>query len=79
MKIRVRFFASFRELVGHSQLELELASSTTVSQLRELINRRFPSLENASGRVAVNTQFAEPGQVLQEGDEVALLPPLSGG
>lgn len=79
MKVRVRFFASLRELVGQGQVEMELAPATTIAQLREIMNRRFPGLERASVRLAVNTQFAEPGQVLHEGDEIAWLPPLSGG
>ncbi|HEX77395.1 MAG TPA: molybdopterin converting factor subunit 1 [Dehalococcoidia bacterium] len=79
MKIRVRFFAGLRELAGHRQIELEVPPATTVASLRELVGDRFPGLKRAPAQVAVNAEFAPPEQVLQAGDEVALLPPMSGG
>ena len=79
MRISVRFFASFRELAGLSQVELEVPYGSTTDNLRQLLLERFPSFQRGPMLMAVNAEFADPEQVLQNGDEVALFPPLSGG
>lgn len=79
MKVKVRFFASCREIAGQPQVELELTKGETVSSVLNKIRHDFPRLSLADILVAVNQEFAAPGYVLHEGDEVALIPPVSGG
>lgn len=81
MKIRVKLFASVRQALGRSLLELELPEGATVADLRAQLQSQFAQLhlENAGVLVAVNLRYAKPDRVLQEGDEVALIPPVGGG
>lgn len=81
MKVKVKLFALVRQLVGRSELELELPDGATVADLQRRLQARFPQLHLESGGVllAVNLRYAGPDQPLQEGDEVALIPPVGGG
>jgi molybdopterin synthase catalytic subunit len=81
MNVRVRFFAATRDIVGQRELDLELSGTPTVSILLEELMRRYPELARivSSVRVAVNREYAEATQALAENDEVALIPPVSGG
>lgn len=81
MKIKVKLFALVRQLVGRSELELELPDGATVADLQSRLQAEFPQLHLGNGGVllAVNLRYARPDQVLQEGNEVALIPPVGGG
>ncbi len=81
MQIEVRFFALYRERAGRNHLTLELESEATVSRLVEEIRQLFPDLAPPTVDivVAVNTDYAAPHTVLRDGDNVALIPPVSGG
>jgi MoaE-MoaD fusion protein len=81
MRVSVLFFGPLREATGSKELSLGLEAGATVGQLRALLADSLPALE-ASGariRVSVNREFASDARVLADGDEVALLPPVSGG
>jgi len=79
--IIVRYFAAHREITGRSDETLTLAPGTTVGALWTLLTERYPRLAGYSGRLlfAVNQEFAAPDQSLRHGDEVAFIPPVSGG
>mgnify|MGYP001030999040 FL=1 len=81
MHLDVTFFALYRERAGLRQLALELPEGGTVSDLTGAIRHRFPNLapSNVKIVVAVNSEYADPELALQEGDEVCLIPPVSGG
>lgn len=81
MHLDVTFFALYRERAGLRQLALELPEGGTVSDLTGVIRHKFPNLAppNVKIVVAVNSEYAEPDLALQEGDEVCLIPPVSGG
>lgn len=81
MKVRVLFFASLREHAGVREIELTLESGHTAGDLWETLVNRFPAIEpiGASVSFAVNREYAERSQRLSDGDEVALIPPVSGG
>lgn len=81
MKIKVRLFARYRELVGNGETNLQLPPGTTVGAFKSQIDNHFPQLKNYSANllVALNGEFADNSLILKEGDEIALLPPLSGG
>ncbi|MGH7545484.1 MAG: MoaD/ThiS family protein [Gemmatimonadota bacterium] len=80
MRVRALFFAAYREWAGHDSLEAELRPGATVADLVAEI-RRAPGLDRlpAAPVVAVNEAYARLDQGLEEGDEVAFLPPVSGG
>jgi molybdopterin converting factor subunit 1 len=81
MKVRLRFFARCREIAGESETELELEKGSTITSIREKLEQCFPELSSlgSSLLLAVNGEFAAPHLELKEGDEIALLPPMSGG
>ncbi|HEU0122829.1 MAG TPA: molybdenum cofactor biosynthesis protein MoaE [Bryobacteraceae bacterium] len=81
MRIRVLFFGILRDLTGQRECELELPEGTTAAGVFDDFARRFPALEQArrSVTVARNQEFADPSVLLADGDELALLPPVSGG
>ena len=76
MQVRVRLFAVLRERAGASELTLELpdgASVATALQHVEWLTGEVPVV------MAVNREYAEPAQILRDDDELALIPPVSGG
>jgi len=82
MRVRVLYFAILKDLFRRDQEEIELAAGTTVAGLLQALRER--GVESAgrvwsSMAVAVNQEYASVDSVLQDGDEVALLPPVSGG
>jgi molybdopterin synthase catalytic subunit len=81
MKIRLRLFASVREIVGDRELVLEVPQGIKAAALLELLVSRYPRLQGLVPclKIAVNQEYVEGGHVLAEGDEVALIPPVSGG
>lgn len=83
MKVNVLYFAVSREVVGKSQEELELADGCSTQKLLTRLVEAYPGLESVMKACvfAVNQEYVPPGQemVLKDGDEVAIIPPLSGG
>jgi threonine synthase len=81
MHVTVRFFATLRDQAGLEQTRLNLADDSSVAALLGRITEAHPSLEAALPHVlvAVNNKYAFPDTPLNEGDEVALFPPISGG
>jgi molybdopterin converting factor subunit 1 len=81
MRVRVLFFASVRELSGCRESEWEVPEQTTVGDLRRELVARYPALAALQRvlAVAVNAEYAADSTVLQPGDEVAFIPPVSGG
>ena len=80
MKVEVLLFASYREKAGVRRLALELREGATVGDLGHAMRARFPGLpEPERIVVAVNNEYQEHDFVLSDGDEAALIPPVSGG
>jgi molybdopterin synthase catalytic subunit len=81
MKIQLLLFGSLRESVGESRLEVELADGATVATLRDWLAERSEIVEKLGDRLAasINMEVADPDGVLEDGDEVAFLPPVAGG
>jgi molybdopterin synthase catalytic subunit len=76
MQVRVRLFAGLRERAGADEVELELPEGALVGDALE----RMRALTNGVPVVmAVNREYAAPAQALHAGDEIALIPPVSGG
>lgn len=81
MKVRVRFFAALREIIGKELVEIDVSSGTTAGALFETLATDHPKLGPFARviQVAINKEFALPETELKAGDEVAFLPPVSGG
>lgn len=81
MQIKVLFLGPARDFAQTDSLDVELPEACQVGQLRDELVRRFPTMRNSvpAIRLAVNRSFANDEHVLQAGDEVALIPPVSGG
>ena len=81
MQVRVLFFGVTREITGLQGEAAQLAKGARLGELFEQYAGRFPRLGEMrrSLLLAVNRDFGKPERVLQENDEVAFLPPVSGG
>ncbi len=81
MKVRVILFAIHREKLGQGEVEMELPAGASVSDLLKGMTNRFPEFGDLKDglMVAVNTEYVDSQSVLNNGDEVALIPTVSGG
>src|SRR5947209_6669548 len=81
MRIRVLFFGALKDLVGRGADEVSLPETATVGDVLAHYERQAPRLRQyaASLALSVNQEYVGPTARLREGDEVALLPPVSGG
>ena len=81
MKVRVRAFAAVREALGTGETEVSVAPGTDVAGLLAGLAAAYPNARLGERRVAVavNRAYAPPDLLLADGDEVALIPPVSGG
>ncbi len=81
MRVRVRLFAWLREAAGHRQMDVELAPSATVEACWAELSSRIPALAAQRLRLqaAVNRRYATFETALNDGDEVAFIPPVAGG
>ncbi|MSV35295.1 MAG: molybdenum cofactor biosynthesis protein MoaD [Bryobacterales bacterium] len=79
--IRVLFFGAIRDVVGRREDSLEVPAGSTLGSVFEHYAVRFPKLKEmaASTVLALNQQFSSPAAPVADGDEVAFLPPVSGG
>ncbi len=81
MRVTVRLFARLREIAGHAMLERDVPAGATAQTVWDGLAREFPEISQYVGvtSCAVNEEYSKFGAMLQEGDEVAFLPPVSGG
>lgn len=81
MQFDVRLFALYRERAGASVVSVELPLGGTVGDLTTAVRGDYPHLAPPEVRivVAVNAEYADDDLSLQPGDEVCLIPPVSGG
>lgn len=80
MKVSVLFFALFRERAGTSRAEIELPDRATPMELMTLLRNEYsllPVLDSVL--IAVNSEYVDSDAPLHDGDEVAIIPPVSGG
>ncbi len=81
MDVRIRLFASLREAVGASEISVEIPEGEPVSRLLDEAQQQHPALANRCDGVvvAVNREYVDQSTAIAAGDEVALIPPVSGG
>jgi molybdopterin synthase catalytic subunit len=81
MRINVKLFAVLREQAGVEQTAVELDEGASVGAAVEQLGQRLPAIRALLPRVAfaVNRAYVKPDAKLADGDELALIPPVSGG
>ena len=81
MQIRVKLFALLREQAGTDTLALDVMEGATASQVLATLRQQYPVLSPhlANVRLALGMDFVEPEVRLAAGDELTLIPPVSGG
>lgn len=84
MAINVLFFAHLRDLAGMNAVELEIGDAQSARDLLTLMRGRVPdalidALADESAMVSINQRYAGWGGVINDGDEIGILPPVSGG
>jgi molybdopterin converting factor subunit 1 len=79
MNVVVLLFAGLKERVGERELRVALDGDASVAALLERLAERHPILNRYPFAIAINGHYASRDASLAEGDEVALIPPVSGG
>ncbi|MBL7783475.1 MAG: molybdopterin converting factor subunit 1 [Saprospiraceae bacterium] len=80
MKIKILTFGIAREICGGSSIQADVPEGTTAAALKHHLAQQFPRLAGlASFLLAVNEEFAADDTLIHPGDEVAIIPPVSGG
>jgi sulfur-carrier protein len=81
IEVTVKLFAVYQETFARPELTLTLPQQSTVNDVLNILIREQPQLATwrEVTRFGVNLQFVEPNTVLREGDEIVLIPPVSGG
>ncbi len=81
MTVKVLFFAHYQDATGCREIMWSVEEGATVGTAASSLESRYDKLGDLlkNGRVAVNAEFADATTILRNGDEVAFLPPMSGG
>lgn len=79
VRVTLRCFAGVREALGTDLLTVEVEAGTTAEALRQKLAAQMPALQRVPVAFAVNRDYARGDTVLRDGDEVAFIPPISGG
>ena len=81
MRVKVRLFARLRDIAGASEIERDVDEGSTLRGVWQSLATEFPDLERYSSSIsgALNEEYARLDARVKDGDEVAFLPPVSGG
>ncbi|MDB4926143.1 MoaD/ThiS family protein [Mucilaginibacter sp.] len=80
MKINILAFGIAKDIFGGPSVSLDLANDANISNLKYLLEQQYPRLKKlATYMVAVNNEYALDGDTIHERDEIAIIPPVSGG
>ncbi len=81
MKINILLFANLKEIANQSSLQLDVPETTIVADIIDIVKKEIPNLVPyfESIMIAVNMTYVENSYKLNNNDEVALIPPASGG
>ena len=81
MRVTVRLFARLRDITGASELARDVAPGATIGDLWRQLAAEFPELAGYERSIssAVNADYTRMDRIIGEGDEIAFLPPVSGG
>ncbi len=80
MKLQILLFGITRDIVGQQKIELDYTGPSDIESFKEMLQHKYPEMNQLSHfKIAINQEFAQEGQSINEGDEIALIPPVSGG
>ncbi len=79
MKINILLFGVLTEITGQTAMQVDASEASDLISLHNYLVKKYPLLEEKTFQYAVNQSIASAGHPLYAGDEVALLPPFSGG
>ena len=81
MRVTVRLFARLRDIAGTAELAREISPGSTIESVWRQLAREYPGLASYERSIssAVNADYASMDRLLSDGDEIAFLPPVSGG
>jgi molybdopterin converting factor subunit 1 len=81
VRVKVRLFARLRDIAGASELAREVGPGSTIASVWSDLVKEFPELARYERAIssAINADYARMDQAVSDGDEVAFLPPVSGG
>lgn len=75
---KILFFAHLKDAVGEESIRMDV-SGKTVAEVKELISKEYDLQKLDTAMTAVNEEFSSDEDVIQPGDEIAFIPPVSGG
>ena len=81
MKVKLLFFASCRSITGDKELTWDIPENATVGDMKKELGLQYPKLVGMENilSIAVNAEYVDDSIVLSDGDEIAFIPPVSGG
>jgi MoaD family protein len=81
MKVRAEFYSRLKEIIGASALELSVPENSTVNDLFEQLKENYPQMRDFEKSVlfGIGVEFVNRNQPLNEGDTIAIMPPVQGG
>jgi molybdopterin converting factor small subunit len=80
MEIKVLAFGIAKDIFGSSSIDLQLTNDATVFNLKYLLEQQYPRLKQLkSYMIAINNEYALDGDTVHQKDEIAIIPPVSGG
>lgn len=81
IKVKVKLFAIYQEIYKQKEITLKIPEKSKVKDILKIIIQEKPSLKNWENitKLAVNLEFVSPEFQVKDGDEIALIPPVSGG
>src|ERR1043165_4275832 len=81
MRVKVLLFGQLKDIVGKQEESLDLESGAPISAVMDYYSSRYPKFQGLTKSIAcsINQEYAQGSANLKEGDEVGLLPPVSGG
>jgi molybdopterin converting factor subunit 1 len=81
IRITILYFASVKDITGVKKETMNLTPDTSIKKLLEKISINYPAIKSISNvvKISINYKMMDMNTILKDGDEVALLPPVSGG
>jgi|TARA_B110000902_G_scaffold231667_1_gene274092 molybdopterin synthase sulfur carrier subunit len=80
MEIELLFFGSIQDVIGKRTEKVTLSSSLSIKEFRVFLEEKYPKLKTQTQfSMAINMEYATDEQLIENGDMVALIPPVSGG
>ena len=81
MKVRAEFYSGLKEIIGARALDISLPKNATVNDLFEQLKQSYPKLRDfeKSMLFGVGIEFVDRNHVLNDGDVIAIMPPVQGG